>query len=279
MENNLIVIEQLPVITERLQEVKTAIERRVNDVLSLVCTEETYKDIKKVRAELNKEYQELEAKRKEVKTAVMEPYNRFEAAYKQCAGEIYQKADTELRAKISEVESALKAEKAKALSDHFETMRQAKGMDLDFITLDRAGIKIGLSDSTTALKKQADAFLARVEEDLKAINCHPDRDELMAEYRNTLNLPAAMTAVAQRHEEIERAKVARIKIEAEQAMKQISLHKVPDDIPDDIPEDIPEAVKPAGPERYILIVTATPNQIAKLNNWLRFNGYEYELEG
>ena len=279
MENNLIVIEQLPVITERLQEVKTAIERRVNDALSLVCTEETYKDIKKVRAELNKEYQELEAKRKEVKAAVMDPYNRFEAAYKQCAGEIYQKADIELRAKISEVENGLKEEKAQVLAAYFETARQAKGLNQDFVTLERAGIRVGLSDNATALKKKADEFLNRIEEDLKAINCHPDRDELMAEYRNTLNLPAAMTAVSQRHEEIERAKVARIKIEAEQAMKQIPLHKVPDDIPDDIPEDIPEVTKPAGPERYILIVTATPDQMAKLNNWLRFNGYEYELEG
>lgn len=275
MENNLIEIKQLPVIAERLQAVKEAIESRVQTALSLICTEENYKDIKKVRAELNKEYQELEAKRKEVKAAVMAPYSEFEAVYKQCAGDIYQKADTELRSRIAEVEYDLKEQKIQTLMQHFEKVRHQKGLELDWITFDKTGIRVGLSDTPTALKKKADEWLSRVEEDLKAINSHPDRDELTAEYQNSFSLSQAMTIVSQRHEAIERQKANRIRIEAEQAMKQIPLHQMPDDIP----EDIPEPVKPAAPERYILIVTATPDQMAKLNNWLRFNGYKYEVEG
>lgn len=50
MENNLIVIKQLPVIEDQLQAVKKSIEERVELALSLVCTEETYKDIKIGRA-------------------------------------------------------------------------------------------------------------------------------------------------------------------------------------------------------------------------------------
>ena len=69
MENNLIVIKQLPVIEDQLVAVKQSIEERVNAALSLVCTEDTYKDIKKVRSELNKEYQELEKRRKRASRA------------------------------------------------------------------------------------------------------------------------------------------------------------------------------------------------------------------
>ena len=56
MENGLIIVKQLPVIEDQLAAVKESITERVNQALSLVCTEDTYKDIKKVRAELNKEY-------------------------------------------------------------------------------------------------------------------------------------------------------------------------------------------------------------------------------
>ena len=54
MEKNLIVVKQLPVIEDQLLAVKNSIEERVATALSLVCTEETYKDIKKVRSELPK---------------------------------------------------------------------------------------------------------------------------------------------------------------------------------------------------------------------------------
>lgn len=276
MEQNLIVVEQIPVISERLQEVKTAIENRVQTALSLVCNEETYKEVKKIRAELNKEYQELENKRKEIKSTVMAPYNAFEAVYKECAGDIYQKADVELRSRIAEVETALKAEKAEALRTYFEKARINKGLTHEFITLDRSGIKVGISDSVTALMKKADEFLVRIEEDLKAINGHPDKDELLAEYRETLSLSTAMTTVTKRHEALEQAKAERIKIEAEQAMKQIPLHKATDDIPDDIPDDVPDE-KPKA-KRYLILLTETPQRMEKVFTWLRINGFQYRYE-
>ena len=108
MENNLIVVKQLPVIEDQLLAVKNSIEERVATALSLVCTEETYKDIKKVRSELNKEYAELEKRRKEIKGQILAPYESFEGVYKECAGDMYAKADRELGAKIKEVEDGLK---------------------------------------------------------------------------------------------------------------------------------------------------------------------------
>ena len=63
----LIVVTQLPVIEDQLQAVKATIEERVKTACSLVCTEETYKEIKKIRSDLNKEYLELEKRRRKSK--------------------------------------------------------------------------------------------------------------------------------------------------------------------------------------------------------------------
>ena len=47
MEQNLIIVKQLPVIEEKLKKVSEAVEQKINKTLSLVCDEETVKTIKK----------------------------------------------------------------------------------------------------------------------------------------------------------------------------------------------------------------------------------------
>ena len=83
-KKELIVIKQLPVIEERLRELSTEIDEKINVALALECTEDSYKDVKKARAELKKQFDELESKRKDVKNAVLTPYNNFEEIYKVC---------------------------------------------------------------------------------------------------------------------------------------------------------------------------------------------------
>ena len=70
----LIRVVQLPEIEEHLQSIKVAVTQKVNDALSLVCTEDTVKSVKAVRADLNKERNEFEEQRKAVKKAIMSPY-------------------------------------------------------------------------------------------------------------------------------------------------------------------------------------------------------------
>jgi len=60
MENELIVVRQLPVIEERLRSVRAEIEDKTKEAMSLVCTEDTYRDVKKVRSELNRQFDALE---------------------------------------------------------------------------------------------------------------------------------------------------------------------------------------------------------------------------
>ena len=82
--NDLIRVTQLPVIEERLRSMKAHVDESVQEALSLVCTEETVTAVKKARADLNNQFADLEEQRKAVKKAVMEPWERFEAVYKEC---------------------------------------------------------------------------------------------------------------------------------------------------------------------------------------------------
>lgn len=63
----LITIKQLPQIEEHLKELSIEIDKKVKNAKSLVCTEENVKAIKQIRADLNKEFKEVEQQRKTVK--------------------------------------------------------------------------------------------------------------------------------------------------------------------------------------------------------------------
>ena len=80
---DLIIVKQLPQIEEHLKELSTEIDKKVENAKSLICTEENVKTIKQVRADLNKEFKEVEQQRKTVKEQVLKPYNDFETIYKQ----------------------------------------------------------------------------------------------------------------------------------------------------------------------------------------------------
>lgn len=284
-KTDLIIVRQLPVIEDQLQAVKASIQERVDTALSLVCTEETYKDIKKVRSELNKEYQDLEKRRKEIKSQIMAPYEKFEGVYKECAGDLYAEADRQLRDKIAEVEDGLKAQKAADLESYFAEYRESLGLAADFVTLAAAGIKIGLSDSRTSLHKQAAEFLDRISSDLKVIDTLESRDEVLAEYNGKYNLSAAMLTVENRKKMIEAERKRREETEARRAAIQQQAQSVQEAVqvpaavtaPVKAPEREPDPEQ-AAPAVYkvTFTVTADLEKLKALKAFLNEGGYTYE---
>ena len=199
--NELIVVKQLPIIEEQLRSLSGEIEQRISEALSLVCTEESVKEVKKVRAELNKQHAELEEQRKAVKAAVLDPYNAFEAVYKECVTSKFNAADKDLKQKIGEVEDGLKDEKSGELLEYFA--EYAQSLHLDWLPLDAANINVTLSASMKSLKEKARAFIDRVSEDVNAIEEQEHKDEIMVEYKRCFHLAKAMAVVADRHKAIE----------------------------------------------------------------------------
>lgn len=280
MNSELIVIRQLPVIEEQLQQIKASIEARVGEALSLACTEDTYKAVKKARTELNKEYGELESRRKEVKAAILAPYERFEALYKECAGNIYAQADAQLKSRISEVEGGLRQQKQDEVATYFDEYR--KSLDLDeCFTFAMSGIKVTLSDSRKALKAKAKDFLDRVAGDLALIETQEHKEEILVEYKRTLNISQAVTTVSDRHQRMEDERQRREQAAAVRTAKAEAKAKVEEIVAEEAHVAPPVAVpadEPAEERVYSTAfrVTGTMDQLRALKTFLTEGGYSYE---
>nr|DAE87264.1 MAG TPA: Protein of unknown function (DUF1351) [Caudoviricetes sp.] len=210
-QSQLIVVKQIPIIIEKLESVKSEIEHKVNVACSMVCTDENYKEIKKIRSALNKELAEFESQRKAVKSEVMTPYEHFESVYKECISTPYKKADSALKNKIEAIEQGLKQEKHDKSKAYFNEYAQTLG--IDFVKYEQVGLSITMTITLKKLRETIKAFLDKVMDDIKLIAVQEHKDEILYEYKQTLNVSAAITSVTERYKAIE---AERARAEAEQ---------------------------------------------------------------
>ena len=110
-ETGIMRLTQSAEIEQRLQDIRADIEKQTQAALALECTEDTVKEIKKVRADLLKKFNAVESQRKELKKQVLAPYEAFEAIYKVNVTDIFKPADMALMQKITAVENELLREK------------------------------------------------------------------------------------------------------------------------------------------------------------------------
>jgi len=228
--NQLITIKQLPIIEESLKTLKNEIESKTNMVKDLVCTEETVKDVKVIRSTLNKEFGELELQRKAIKEKILEPYVVFEKVYSECVSDSYKMADKSLKEKIDDVESKLKEEKSVEVEIYFTEVCMDKG--IDFIRIEQANINITLSASLKALKEQAKRFIDKISDDLSLIATQELKQEILIDYKKTLNVSKSITDVIDRKkalQEVEAKKLEPIpeKKEAEPIKETVKIEKEP----------------------------------------------------
>jgi hypothetical protein len=200
---DVIIVEQLPVIAEQLRSIKAEIEEITSNALSLECTEDTVKEVKKERAKLNKLYAAFEARRREVKEQILAPYNEFESVYKECVREPLSYADTKLQEKIRNVEQELKREKRDELRVYYEEYRISIGLTERDAPFEEANINVTLTATLKSLKEKAKKHLDRVQRDLAMIATLENHAEVLAEYRYTGNVTDAIANVNARKKAIE----------------------------------------------------------------------------
>lgn len=277
MENNIIQVKQLPIIVEQLHEVKAEVTAKMEQALSLVCTEDTVKDVKKVRSELNKELKDYEERRKAVKKAIMTPYEQFETVYKDCISDTYKKADTELKGKIDSVENELKEQKKAEVKGYFDEYLTATG--IDFVTFENAHINVTLSASMKSLKEQAKAFIDKIVDDLNVINTQEHKDDILYEYKASLNVSAAITTVTDRYKAIEAAKAREEERKAREQAEAKAAAKVEEVVEAVVPPTVEPIAPPVEEEKtYILkfTVRGTMPRLKALKEFLNNGGYDYE---
>ena len=269
-------IEQLPIISEHLKSVKDEIESMTAEAMSLVCTDETVQTVKAKRAELNRTFADLEDRRKAVKAAVMGPYERFEAVYKECVANPFRSADASLKAKIDDVENELKRQCEEGLRVYFDGLCILH--NVDFIKYEQAGIKVDMASARAKtpqkLRDRLGEFVAGIAVGCDQIRQMDDSVEIMAEYKKCLDVGKAVATVQERRRRIEEERKAAEIREANRQRQEEAVSRVEAVAP-------PAAVDPPKEEKIFprftfTVLNATRSQLIKVREFMKQEGIRYE---
>ena len=266
--NEIIKIEQMPVVFEQLEKIGKFIEETTKDIETLECTEENKQEVKKRRTEINNTLTLLEDKRKEIKNKLLEPYEIFNQKYEEECKDKLQNASNFLKQKIDIIEDYQKAEKYQELLDFFFQYRET--YHLDFIEFQDLGLNITLSASMKSLKDQIKDFCERVDKDIQLIQTDENKDKLMLEYRrNGFDYQKAKLTLIEEQKQLEEL---RQQIEEKQEVEKQE-------------EQIAEKVEVIAPKEIItdeellevsFTIKTSKDKIKLLKQFMESNGIEYE---
>ena len=274
VNQELIVIKQLPVIEEKLKQLSEDISEKVETAKALVCTEENVKTIKQVRANLNKEFIQVENQRKAVKEQILEPYMKFEKIYKEYISDKYKSADEDLKTKINTVENELKVQKEQEIKNYFEELKTAN--NIDFVTYEQAKINVTLTASKKSLKEQVDSFINKILDDLKLIETQDNKAEILVEYKKDLNVSRAITEVVNRKEELLKIQQQQIdrNLQEEKNRIQENLHNLASaNTGNQTQQEVQTQEKIY---KITFTVTGTAVRLKQLKDYMLREGYQYE---
>jgi len=267
-ESSLMVVTQLPVIAENLKQLGDELQREIDLALSMPCTDDSKPEVKRVRAKLNKQKAEFEAKRIAVKKAIMEPYDRVNDLCKTYVLDRLIDADAKLGKRIAEIEDAEKQKTRTEVEAFYADSLAAHG--LDFPTFDQSGIKVGISDSVASLKRQASELAQKTADEVAMISGLPFADEIMVEYRNTLNASRSVTTINERHKAIEAQRARMDAVPSQAAFEPIPVQPA-------VPRVI-VATHTDGEITKTVRITGSQRKIDALVQFLEDGWYKYEVE-
>jgi len=279
----LVSVTQLPVIVERLRQMKDYVEGMTEEAVALACTEETVQTVKQRRADLNRFFKALEDKRKAVKQAVMGPYTAFEAVYKDCICNPFNDADAALKAKIDAVEGEQKRRCEDWLRKWFAELTLTHGVN--WLTWEQTGVKVDMASAKAKtpqkLMDRLNEFVAKVALDMEAIDRMEDAAEVAAEYKKTLNLAAAVKTVQDRHEALDREREAAEERKAAQIARVQAEARVEAAAPEVLAPPVQttglrEQAADSKVYKCSFTVKATKDQLRALKNFMKQEGISYE---
>lgn len=218
---SLMQVTQLPVITEQLKLVKEEISQIVADALCLECNEDNLKIVKKNKAEINKLYKDLEARRIGVKNLILAPYNEFEVVYKECVKEVIEPGIKLLGERVTEVEDNIKNKKKAEIVEFFNEYKASLG--IDFVVFEDLGLNVLISVSIKSLKEKVTAYLDTVKKDLDMIATLDHSAEVLVEYKRCRNASEAVATVNNRLKAIE---AERQRVEQQAQVEQVKAETV-----------------------------------------------------
>ena len=200
------------------EELKAAIAEKVKDYKTIAYTEDSLKDMKADRADLNKLKKAFEDERKRVKKICMEPYTKFEQQVKEITTLIDEPIGL-IDSQIREIDERRKAVKREEIEELFASIGFQSFVKLDMIWDEKW---LNATVTLPKIEEQMKSRMYQIGTDVVTISKLPEfKFEAMEVYRKTLDMNQAIQE-GQRLADIQKRKLEaeRKAREAEEAAKQ-----------------------------------------------------------
>lgn len=262
---------QVPVIVENLLDMAASYQSKLDYIATLPRDDDGMKAVKALRAEARKEFEALDAKRKEVKQKVMEPYNKAERIFKSFVTIPFDALDKACKEFSDGVEGEMKARCEEELKEYFSELCAMKG--IYWLKWEKLGFKVDMGTARLKEPKKAmETIKSRVEKicaDLDVLSHMEGSGEYLAEYESCLDVSEAIQRVNIRKEAQQIAEQNREKREARQAQAAVIRQAMP---------EVGTLVMPQQDKKFrvTFTVTATMPMLRAMKAWLEDKKIDYQ---
>jgi hypothetical protein len=275
--NELIVVKQLPEITQQLQLISDEIDKEIEYALSLDCTEESKSEVKKARARLNNINKTLDEKRKEVKRAILSPYEAFEEIYDNLVKNKLNEADNTLKTRVEAIENEqLNSKRDNLIGFAVEYFK--KYNIPAYVTFSDIGLNITLSASEKSLKEQIVNFCEKIDNDLQLIRLEENGIEIENEYSiNGFDYAKAKLTVIDRHKKLEELAKVKQELDNKKEQEEKIVEQVEEIIaPVELEEQLNEDIKFDERLECTFTVWATKEELKQIREMLMKMGLKFQ---
>lgn len=270
-------IKSVGEIESNMKEVKGYVENLNNYYKNIEFTEETMKQAKDEKSNVNKFKKQVADYRKNIVEEYNKPIKVFEDTAKETEKLLTATYNT-INEQVANYENKQKEIKEQEIKDYFEEYKTANS--IDFIKYEQARINVTLSASIKSLKEQAKAFIDKIVDDLKLIETQEHKAEILVEYKQTLNVSNAIKVVINRFKAIEEEKkkeeqkVVHIKMNENHEIEKESYEQLENIF--NKPLKQPKEEKQEDVLTLKFTVRGTRTKLKELKQFLENGGYDYE---
>ena len=263
--NEIVKIEQMPIIFSKLEQIGKYIEENISDIDSLEVSEDNKQMLKQRRTEINNALKELEDRRKFIKTKILEPYETFNNKYEQeCKTKLKNASDT-LKDKIDLIENKqleIKKEQIRNFAEEYIKFNHLENI----IKFEDIPINVNLSCSMKSLETATLDFIKKVSDDLECISNEENKEEILYEYQhNGFDYSKAILTFRKKQEEINKLKEQQEKVE-ERKLDEIQVAEVVEEIT--MPKEVEEK------QKWTFTIEATKSEALDIKCYLESRGIE-----
>lgn len=203
---------------------------KLNEYYSnIIFTDETLDEAKKEKANVNKFKDKVADFRKKIVAEYNKPIELFEKTAKETE-KILKETYANINLQVEKYENEKKEEIKEMCVEYFEEKKKSE--NIDFVTFEnmKMSITLGMLTKSGALTKKVideiNDFISKIKDDLKLISTQQNEIEILAEYKQTLNVSLAITTVAERMKRLEEERKAKEKAEEVQQQEEKVVEKV-----------------------------------------------------